>query len=99
MDMINWPVHLMQETAQRIKTDNETLLNEHIQQWQKIEAANTSLPLSMQEPFRIFHTSLESHLSGALTLHHHIGQMLSTSANLAETTDTAIAQSFNGFSR
>ncbi len=98
MDTVNWPTNIMHETAQTMSTENDNLLNEHTQHWQKIHDANTLLPMSMQETFNTFHTSLETNLLGAVTLHQHMGQTLATSADLAGTADSAVAKTFNGFS-
>jgi hypothetical protein len=93
-DISNWPIDLMREVATSLNTETDNLLSEHTQRWQQIQQTCTTLPTSMQEALNTFASTMENQLAGGLTLRGHIGQNLTLSANLAETTDTTIGKSF-----
>jgi hypothetical protein len=74
--------------------DTDNLLVEYQECWQKLQTATTSLPVSVQGLFNDFLVSNGPPLTDTLTLRQHIGQTLSQSADLAESLDNAISQSF-----
>jgi hypothetical protein len=96
MDKISLPTSSMRETGQKMLFEANDLVQENVIRYQHIHSTYERLPASLQFPLDNVLSSLQRNLMQVLVLHQNIGKMLIEAAEISETTDSSLAQGFEG---
>lgn len=96
-DLKQFPVAKMLTTAGNMITNANNALAEHEKTWKRVENYINSFPGFMQGPVRAVLGAYEKRLRDSYQWQIDCANALVAGAEAAETTDTQLAQSFNGY--
>jgi hypothetical protein len=91
---VNYPIDRMRETAGNILSNANKSLAEHEATWAKVQRYIERFPGFMQGPVRTLFSLYEARLRASYQWQMDFAKTLADSADMAETTETDIANSF-----
>lgn len=91
---INYPVDRMRETAGNILSNANNSLAQHETVWANVQRYIESFPGFMQGPVRTLFSIYEARLRQSYEWQMDFAKTLADSADMVETTETGIANSF-----
>ncbi|MDQ2714514.1 MAG: hypothetical protein M3Z08_06380 [Chloroflexota bacterium] len=96
-DLKRFPASKMRTTAGNMTTNANNALAEHERSWARIQAYINRFPGFMQGPVRAVLEAYEKRLRASYQWQLDCANALIQGAEATETTDTQMAQSFNGY--